>query len=70
MNFFISNHTRYRVKRGFLTLYIVVLISFRKNWTRISQLLSSLVKNTRKTTFEDFSKLKLLEVIRHFRITY
>ena len=70
MNFFILNHTRYRVERGFLTLYIVVLISFYKNRTRISQLLSNRLKNTRKTIFEDFSKLKLLEVIRHFRITY
>jgi hypothetical protein len=70
MIFFISTHTRCSVERGFLTLYLVVLISFYKNWSKISQLVPDHLKNTRKTIFDVFSKLKLLEVIRLFRVTY
>ena len=70
MNFFILSHTRYRVKQAFQALHLVLLISFCENWTRARLALFSLLKKTRKTVFQSFSKLKLLEVIRHYRITY
>ncbi len=70
MIFFVLSNTRYRAKEVNRTLHLVLLISFNEKQAVHVSSLFSLLKKTRKTVFQGFSKPKLLEVIRHYRITY